>query len=429
MIFAYEGHIGALIEIAMPTIVENVVYQHAENVCFLWMQREQAVNEPHYSFKDLAHLDDRLEANIDGMRIAGIQGDPMLDEMIEMRDEGAHFGRALLALERGERDVFNALVSKADDEVAIQNELASALAWVAPVHLKETVKSLLESQNPIAFTLGYRACAAQGRNPGKYLGIGASHENAMVRACAYRTAADLADRQFYSEHPDIEMDNPEVRIEQARGHAMLGNRSMARSVLESMAASGGSRAAEATSLLMLISDSRSGRAFLKKLSSTPGRERDVISGFGLLGDPVAMVWLINKSREPEFARVCGGAITMITGIDLAYEDLDLADEPEGFTAGPDDDPANVDVALDEDENLPWPDPERIEQWWASSGGLAVGSLYLGGHRKEPDKLITVLRHGMQRQRNAAAQLLALQRPEIRFRDTRLPINKQTGWMS
>ncbi len=413
----------------MPAIIENVVYQHAENVCFLWMQREQAVNEPHYSFKDLVHLDDRLEANLDGMRIAGRQGDPMLEEMIEMRDEGAHFGRALLALERGDRDVFNALVSKADDDAAIQYELASALAWVAPVHLKETVKSLLDSKNPVALTLGYRACAAQGRNPGKYLGIGAVHENAMVRASAFRTAADLADRKFFSDHPNIELDNPDVRIEQARGHAMLGNRPMARSVLESMAAGGGSRAAEAAALLMLMSDSQSGRAFLKKLISTPGRERDVITGFGLLGDPVAMGWLIHKSHTPEFARLCGGAMTMITGIDIACEDLDLPDEPEGFTTGPDDDPANDEVELDEDENLPWPDPERVDQWWASSGGLAAGSLYLGGHRKAPDGLMTVLRNGMQRQRNAAAQSLALQRPEIRFHDTRLPTIKQIDWMS
>ena len=72
----------------MPPIVENVVYQHAENVCSLWLQRQHAVNEPHYSFADLVHLDGRVESNLEGLRIAGKNALPLIDDFMSAEDEG-----------------------------------------------------------------------------------------------------------------------------------------------------------------------------------------------------------------------------------------------------------------------------------------------------------------------------------------------------
>ena len=120
---------------------------------------------------------------------------------------------------------------------------------------------------------------------------------------------------------------------------------------------------------------------------------------------------------------------MITGMDLAESDLETLDEPEGFMdMGPDDDPANHNIAMDEDEDLPWPDPERIRAWWQSSAKLPTGKYYLNGREKTRNELAIVLREGFQRQRNAAADNLALMNPASLFFDTSLPTNKQRHWM-
>ena len=55
---------------SIPVVVE----QHAEEAAFLWLLRDSAVHDPHYYLYDLAHLDDRTEAHIDGLRIAGDEG-------------------------------------------------------------------------------------------------------------------------------------------------------------------------------------------------------------------------------------------------------------------------------------------------------------------------------------------------------------------
>jgi len=55
-------------------IIANVVLQHAEEAAFLWLLRHAAVAAPHYSLADLGKLDGRVEAHLDGLRIAGPDG-------------------------------------------------------------------------------------------------------------------------------------------------------------------------------------------------------------------------------------------------------------------------------------------------------------------------------------------------------------------
>ena len=64
---------------AMPSreksmIIDEIVSQHAEEAALLWLPRSNAVSAPHYSLKDLAKLDGRVEAHLDGLRVAGEAG-------------------------------------------------------------------------------------------------------------------------------------------------------------------------------------------------------------------------------------------------------------------------------------------------------------------------------------------------------------------
>ena len=47
-----------------------VVSQHVESAAFLWLLRDAAVWSPHYTLRDLEQLDERIEAHLDGLRIA-----------------------------------------------------------------------------------------------------------------------------------------------------------------------------------------------------------------------------------------------------------------------------------------------------------------------------------------------------------------------
>ncbi|WP_339137049.1 MAG: hypothetical protein WGN25_03685 [Candidatus Electrothrix sp. GW3-4] len=145
---------------------------------------------------------------------------------------------------------------------------------------------------------------------------------------------------------------------------------------------------------------------LKDLAELDNRVEAHLDGLRIAGD---VGWEICKDalsyQEP------GEAFSIITGLDLAYEDLE-GEWPEGFVAGPSEDPKDEDVDLDPDEDLPWPAPTLITQWWgANQGRFSIGTRYLAGQPIAADHLRQVLVTGFQRQRVAAAMELALLRPE------------------
>lgn len=45
-------------------IIAEIVSQHVEEAAFLWLLRSNAIRQPHYALKDLAKLDDRVEAHL-----------------------------------------------------------------------------------------------------------------------------------------------------------------------------------------------------------------------------------------------------------------------------------------------------------------------------------------------------------------------------
>jgi uncharacterized protein (TIGR02270 family) len=111
---------------------------------------------------------------------------------------------------------------------------------------------------------------------------------------------------------------------------------------------------------------------------------------------------------------------MITGIDLAYDDLEK-NPPEGFEAGPTENPEDENVDMDPDEHLPWPDPALIQKWWTKhKSRFQKGTRYLLGKPMSIEWLRQVLRIGRQRQRAAAALELAMRQPGQPLFEVRAP---------
>ena len=167
---------------------------------------------------------------------------------------------------------------------------------------------------------------------------------------------------------------------------------------------------EAASLALRRVELDSALSWHARLVSDPARIRFAILAAGTLGEPSLLPWLISLMDQFPLARLAGESFTMITGADLAYRDLEQK-PPEDFNAGPTEDPADDNVEMDPDENLPWPDPALVQQWWdANRGRFQNGTRYLLGNPITDDWLRIVLRDGRQRQRAAAALEIALRNP-------------------
>jgi uncharacterized protein (TIGR02270 family) len=191
-------------------------------------------------------------------------------------------------------------------------------------------------------------------------------------------------------------------------------------VLRSIAESSGPLSDKALQTAIRRMDSASAKAWQMWFSRRKGGMRSAIVAAGAIGDSELVVWLIGQMNVPVLARLAGEAFTMITGVDLAYDDLEKK-APDGFESGPTEDPADENVDMDPDEHLPWPDPALIHKWWTQNQRrFQKGTRYLLGKPMTIDWLRQVLRIGRQRQRSAAALELAIREPGQPLFEVRAP---------
>ena len=163
---------------------------------------------------------------------------------------------------------------------------------------------------------------------------------------------------------------------------------------------------------------------LAALADDPTQIRTVIRGIAIAGDPHYVPWLIAHMEDLKLARPAGEAFSFITGLDLAYLDLDRK-PPEGMDFGPNDDPEEGDVAMDEDGSLPWPDPSKIAGWWRANGmRFTSGTRYFIGEVPTAASCLEVLTTGFQRQRIAAAEYISLIVPGTPLFNTAAPTWRQ-----
>ena len=78
-------------------ILTEIVSQHAEEAAFLWLLRSNATRQPHYALKDLAKLDDRVEAHLDGLRVAGEGGWDLCKAALGNEENGEVFAASVMA--------------------------------------------------------------------------------------------------------------------------------------------------------------------------------------------------------------------------------------------------------------------------------------------------------------------------------------------
>ncbi len=84
----------------MPRILTHIVEQHAEEAAFLWLLRDKAVDAPHYARRHLARLDERVEAHVDGLRVAGEAGREIAWKQLEQFGETGEMFAAAITLYR-----------------------------------------------------------------------------------------------------------------------------------------------------------------------------------------------------------------------------------------------------------------------------------------------------------------------------------------
>ncbi|XQC89195.1 TIGR02270 family protein [Pseudomonas aeruginosa] len=309
-------------------------------------------------------------------------------------------------------------------DLTTHNHFAAALGWLDWDQARPWVERLLASPEPLFRAIGLAACGMHRHDPGPALLSALGHADPAVLARAARTAGELRRRDLmaniraYRAH-----DDPSLRFWANWATAQMGDEE-ALGPLRAFAGQPGPFQLPATMVLLAWQPRDTSMAWIRQLMQAADTRRIGIQATGLFGDPVAVPWLIQQMRDESLARVAGEAFSLITGADLALLDLELEVLPD-YDPGPNDDPDDDNVALDDDENLSWPEAERVSAWWRDNGARFVaGRAYLLGEPLGEARCRQVLRDGQQRQRMAAACLLARFVPNLPLFPTGAPVRRQ-----
>ncbi len=373
--------------------------------------RTSQISAPHFKLHQLRKVDDRLVAHLDGLEVAGEYGFMLAESALERPGRGEAFTATVRAIEG--RDVLglDKLLAIAEAAPASLPGVLSAFGWVAKASLRGITKAFLESLSPLRRQVGLAACAMHGVDPGPVVDVALNDHDAAVRVRALRLIAQLGqiDKVIACMNAVADED-ARCAFEAACAAALLGNRSRSIFALQRVASEPGLSRRRALDLLLKLQEPTAADATLAALAQDPTSIRLLIQGIGTAGDPHYVPWLIQQMQDLKRSRLAGESFSYITGLDLAYLDLERK-PPEGVDFGPNDDPNDDNVAMDEDDGLPWPDVGKVSSWWQAHGQrFAPGTRYFMGEPPSTAHCLDVLKNGYQRQRMAAAIYLCLLKP-------------------
>jgi uncharacterized protein (TIGR02270 family) len=405
-------------------IIEEVVDQYFEEASFLWERRDLAVTAPDYSLMDLAELDERVEAHIDGLRVAGDHGWALCEAGLTEDEPGAVFTATVIAFETGDEKRTELVIGVGSKSRAAFRGMVSGLGWMDDNPFNSVIEGLVSNKSRHCRRLGIAACGIRRLDPREYLDQALNSSDLFLKALALKTAGELKRQDLLPLiRSELQHENHLCRFEAARSALLLGDYSALKTMGQFVQTPSSFRI-PAMQIALRMLDTQAAQSLLKTISKDREHMRDVLTGMGISGDPFYIPTLLQQMEIPEMARVAGEAFCMITGVDLADTGLEGA-WPDGFEAGPNDDTEDENVEMDMDEDLPWPDVNLSRHWWQQHNGqFEPGTRYLSGGAVTPGHCKSVLKNGKQRHRNGAALELALSEPATPFFNTKAPGHRQ-----
>lgn len=395
---------------------KDIYEQFVDEASFLWVLRSIAVKQPHYNAVALRELEQRIDAQLDGLMTSIGDAWQICLEALKQAEPGEVFTSTVIAFRS--HDI--AKIQKAV-EVGLSNDeatkgLISALGWLPGRLVHPWVSKFFTSKDLDHKYLALAACSVRRENPGEHLNRildredCKEHENLYSRAL--RLIGELRRQDLMpSLEKAVNSDNQTIQFWSNWSAVLLGDRSAVNNlspfVFESEVYQ-----VRAIDIAFRALPIEIGRSWISKLGGDESQMRSVIKATGILGDPHAVNWLINNMYDARVAKLSGEAFTLITGIDLADHSLTLDLLPE-TPIHPDNSVDNEDVSLDEDENLPWPDALKVSRAWMNVGkNYLSGQRYFLGRNINAGALKDHFSSSNQRHRQAASLELALMEESI-----------------
>ena len=420
-----------MMPITSKRIFIDVVERHADEAAFFWEQRERAARSPIFDLPALQSIDDRLDANLEGLLVAGQDGLRValgaFDRATRSTEgpDGELFAASYVAVELADNLALARLLAFAQRAQRHERAFVAALAWLPTASAERVLNDLLAVDCPPALhRFGIAARGARREDPGPALARALVADDAPLRASACRAAGRFGRKDLLPQLRDMTTSPHEpIRIWAAWAAVLLGDSASRKVLWDTVAESDDSSregaswnerasppddagaalqddaaARAACDLAARASDPAEAAQMLVTLSASERLLPAALAGAAARGDPACLSWVLDVvERKPTFARRAAWVYATITG---------ARPEPPLFVRVPSEVPSNSGLAEhlgDPHRDLPAPVAEALrEHWSAARLLLRDGKRYLGGKPLDSAWLRQCLREGPQPWRASAA---------------------------
>ncbi len=399
-------------------IIPSIIEQHWEEADFLWGQRSAATAKACFSLDSLTKLDERVEAHLDGLRIAGTEGWDLIMEVAGWEDPGEAFAAGVLSFEARDEGRIGELIKRATANPALVRGVISALGWIDIPVAQRTIQNLLAAGSAIERRIGIGAAAINRLALDGTLITALKDSDEGVRARACRAAGELGRADVLSlVQANFAGNSKPIVFWSAWSAALLAGDTSALARLREFLAAPSPWQTSALHVLFRRLQPAAAAELQLGLARNPEHRRSAINAAAVRGDPASIPWLLDQMDKPGRMRLAGDAFQTITGADFVMDRLRNGTPPR--PPGPED--TGGDAAADADEAFTWPAPKAIRKWWTERREkFNPGTRYLLGKPMTTEWLQEVLVSGQQHQRGAAALELAIRAPGQPLFEVRAP---------
>lgn len=378
----------------------SILEQHLEEVHTLYNQRQDLVHSLSGTLPDILLLDNRIDANLDGLRCYHNAIDKLLDVLGESVDNGFIFTASILATETKNTELLKCILAKVESEHDSLPGLLSAYSWIPEGFTKALVPRLF-SLSTIGQILALHLCQHHFIRAETQLEWALTQDNVNIQTAGLDTVSTLGLTELLPACRKLLASTDERVAMHAQRTCVLLEQNPS-SLLEAVLRAKPEQQRMALPLLLTCLPLPQAAPFLSTLAKTTEDKRLLLLCAGQLGDPSCIPALLRLMQNAALARIAAFAFSFITGLDLTEHNME-GSAPAEFEAGPTDSPEDDEVASDPDEGLPWPDRDKLAQWWEHNGStFKPGIRYLMGKEISREHCLDVLETGNQAQRQMAA---------------------------
>jgi uncharacterized protein (TIGR02270 family) len=295
---------------SMPDIIE----EHLSELGFLWEQRERGIVAPDWTVKDLATIEERAEAHLDGLRIAGAHAVALARPALAAKETGLAAAAAFVMLAFGrvelEHEVLQALATappKARDGIRLALRHAD-ITRMSPVLIELATSSPATAARAAALDV----LAFHRLPPPKGIPMLLADPDPEVRRLVFDAAGRFGGPWSYDVLREaLDGDVPALRVAALRASARMGLMGLDESCRQA-----GTRpqkpVSEALEFLGLLGNAKD-LSILQNSMTRPDLAAAALSGMGKLGAIAAIPTILEAMTVEPLAEAATRAFSRITG--------------------------------------------------------------------------------------------------------------------